>query len=104
VEAVVMPSTNISVSGGFIQSDKWVQLLCDILGKPLYIDISVDASSVGAAMLGFKALGIERQFPKKAPTAFYPDKNKTTYFEKKYELFASLYSALKSEFVKMKAL
>lgn len=104
VEAVVMPSTNISVSGGFIQSDKWVQLLCDILDKPLYIDVNADASSVGAAILGFKALGIERQFLKKADTAFYPDKNKTTYFEKKYEVFASLYSALKSEFVKMKAL
>ncbi|HZX75118.1 MAG TPA: gluconokinase, partial [Cyclobacteriaceae bacterium] len=62
LEETVSPALNIIASGGFIQSAQWVQLLCDILGKPITIDSQNDASSMGAAIQGFQAMGIKTDF------------------------------------------
>jgi gluconokinase len=104
VEEVVTPANRISVSGGFIQSQAWVQLVCDVLGKPLEMDSNEDASSVGAAMLGFKALGIEASFAPQSTKVFSPDLSKHEYFKKEFAIFQSLYIALKDEFKKIKQL
>ncbi len=104
VEEVVTSANRISVSGGFIQSQAWVQLLSDVLGRPLEIDGNEDASSVGAALLGFKALGIEALFTSQSQKVFYPNMNNHDCFNKEFIIFQSLYFSLRDEFKKIKRL
>ena len=49
LEEVLGPSGSIYVSGGFTHSPDWVALLADVLGRPLLVTGTEDASSAGAA-------------------------------------------------------
>jgi len=51
------PYTRIFASGGFVHSAIWMQWLADIFNRPVYISQTEDASAIGAAMLGWLALG-----------------------------------------------
>jgi gluconokinase len=46
------------LTGGILQSSTWVQIVCDVIGAPLAAVEAGDASAIGAAMLGFVALGL----------------------------------------------
>ncbi|WP_247235247.1 gluconokinase [Telluribacter sp. SYSU D00476] len=50
--------TSIYANGGFARSPIWVQMLADVFGIPVRLNDTVDTGSVGAAMVGLKALGI----------------------------------------------
>ncbi len=105
IEEVFKPTLTASVSGGFIKSTKWVQLLSDVLGKPLCVDAATDASSVGAAMLGFQAMGKEYQLKiDPAAKTFYPSVENTAHHNKHYKVFQSVYASLKDDFPKLKSL
>ena len=65
VEEVIHPIERVIASGGFVKSDRWVQLLSDILGKPITVNSQNDASSLGAALQGFQALGMKADFSSK---------------------------------------
>lgn len=58
LEESSMPVEAIRVSGGFARSPDWLQLLADILAKPLIGAQTADASATGAAMLCLEALGL----------------------------------------------
>ncbi len=47
----------ILASGGFTQSEQWMQWIADIFGKPVQVAQDNDASATGAAMLGWMAIG-----------------------------------------------
>jgi len=49
--------TQLNVSGGFITSKTWMQILADITGKKLCINQKEDASAMGAAYFAFKVMG-----------------------------------------------
>ena len=51
------PYTRIFASGGFVHSTAWMQWLADIFNCPVNITQTEDASAIGAAMLGWMALG-----------------------------------------------
>jgi gluconokinase len=51
------PYTRIFASGGFVHSSSWMQLLSDIFNRTVHITQTEDASAIGAAMLGWMALG-----------------------------------------------
>jgi gluconokinase len=44
--------------GGFVESPEWLQIVTDILQKPVQVSLTADASSMGAVFMGMKALGI----------------------------------------------
>ena len=46
-----------TVSGGIARARLWCQILADVLGAPLHIADVPDASALGAAIVGHKALG-----------------------------------------------
>jgi gluconokinase len=54
--------TAIYANGGFARSPEWVQMLADVFGLPVRLNDTVDTGSVGAAMVGLKALGIIREY------------------------------------------
>jgi gluconokinase len=98
LEELVGPHKNILVSGGFTRSDNWIQILCDVLGKPLTIQGSQDASSIGAAMMGFKALGISFGFTTQSSRTFHPNPEANRIYSESYQKFKKLYTAVEKLF------
>jgi gluconokinase len=49
----------VRASGGFARSAFWRQMLSDVLGTPVRVPQSFESSGIGAAWLGYHALGIE---------------------------------------------
>ena len=92
------PSQKVIASGGFIQSHPWVQIMADIFGKEMLIRGSDDASSLGAAMMGFRALGIEANFQLTSEKIFHPDPTCQSLYQKYFAVYQQLYSSLRDSF------
>ncbi|MDB5019691.1 MAG: gluconokinase, partial [Pedobacter sp.] len=56
VEQSVGNIEQLHVSGGFIHSPLWLQVLSDLTGKKLLLVQTEDASAIGAAILASRAL------------------------------------------------
>lgn len=88
----------LNVSGGFIQSKTWVQILADVTGKKICLVQHEDASSIGAAMLCMKSLNIVKDYSSLRPTkniSIEPVKDNSLVYEKYYPVFRKLYASLK---------
>ncbi len=48
---------NVVATGGFAYSAQWVQILADVFGQPVVLQENPEASALGAAILGMKAMG-----------------------------------------------
>jgi len=64
--------TSIYANGGFADNNYWVQMLADIFGKPVIIHESREAAAIGAAIMGFKALGMIQSYEQ--ATEFHTEK------------------------------
>jgi gluconokinase len=88
----------IHVSGGFVRSHAWLQLLADIFNKPIVLISSEDASAIGAALMAMKSLGMIATYEEMAPTSsmvFSPnEKNHLVYAGRNFPLYRSLYKNL----------
>src|SRR5258708_22244777 len=60
LEETIGPIQHIYASGGFTHSKAWLQMVADIFSKRVYVTGVADASAIGAAIIGFYALGIIR--------------------------------------------
>jgi gluconokinase len=60
VETSSAPIHQLNISGGFITSPLWTQMLADITGKTLAIVQQEDASAIGAVFLAMDALGLKK--------------------------------------------
>lgn len=49
--------TELRATGGFTHSRLWLQVVADVLGRPLRLPIDPEGSTLGAAMLGMVATG-----------------------------------------------
>lgn len=87
----------VHISGGFITSPVWTQVLADVTGKQLVIVQQEDASALGAVFLSMQALGYampeqpaidERQI-------INPNQQYHQTYKKTYLLFKRLYKDLK---------
>jgi gluconokinase len=94
VEELFSKRENILISGGFTRSHRWVQILCDVLGKTVTLQETQDASTLGAAMIGFKALEIKTGFALLESRHFYPDPNAQRVYAKNYLTFRRLFAAV----------
>ncbi|HEV7347549.1 gluconokinase [Telluribacter sp.] len=54
--------TSLYANGGFARSPVWVQMLADVFGTPVRLNDTVETGSVGAAMMGLKAVGIIKDY------------------------------------------
>ncbi len=98
VEQLSEAIEQINVSGGFIHSGLWMQLLADITGKKLCLVQTQDASAAGAAYFALKQLDIVHTYSsltEETPVYIMPDKNNHAIHQKNRRLFKSLYPALK---------
>ncbi|MBK5279676.1 MAG: gluconokinase [Bacteroidia bacterium] len=96
----------IIASGGFIHSPGWIQLLSDVFGKEVRVVAQDDASAIGAARLGFEALGLKENFFEKKvnEVVYHPDFKIHGMYQKKFEIFLSLYRNLKQDFYNLSKL
>lgn len=98
VEEKAKPITQINVSGGFIHSKAWMQILADITGKKMTLVLEEDASAVGAAYITAKALGLIKNYPSSSnstPETIFPDLNNHKLYQRNFLLFKQLYVNLK---------
>ncbi len=87
----------LNVSGGFVHSQIWMHILADISNKKICLVQTEDASSIGAALLGMKALKIIEDYSsvdENINSSILPDNGHLPVYKKLYELFKSLYAPL----------
>lgn len=97
---------NVYLSGGIIKSSLWVQLLADISGKKVMVNDVADASALGAAFIGMKALGKVKSIS--AAKMFLqnvkiikPSPTKHSIYKKYFKIYESLYGRLKDVFAEL---
>ncbi|MPR35846.1 gluconokinase [Salmonirosea aquatica] len=82
----------IYANGGFAKSKIWVQMLADIFGITVNLNDTVETGSVGAALMGLKALGHIKDFADakdftQISHIFKPNAAHHQAYEKRYEEF-----------------
>jgi gluconokinase len=98
LESATGPVRQLNVSGGFIQSKAWMQMLADITGKPLWLVQTEDASAIGAALLCMKEAGVIDHylaFNQGTPEVITPCAEKHLLYQKQFAIFKNLYGILK---------
>ncbi|AIS61064.1 Xylulose kinase [Listeria ivanovii subsp. londoniensis] len=84
-EAVSAPDDIIYVTGGISAHEDWCRLLADILNREIRVPHTIEGSSLGAAIIGMRSLGIlkdlnlQRKLPIKA--IYHPSENVEKYAE-----------------------
>ncbi len=98
LEASTGSIKQLNVSGGFVHSNTWMQILADICGKKICLVQTEDASSIGAALMGMKAIKIINHYDSLNPiidSIMEPNEKNHIAYEKYYNVFKNLYQPLK---------
>lgn len=98
IEAISSPVVQLNVSGGFIDSEIWMQILANITGKKVCIIQTNDASAIGAAMFCLKAMKFIPDyscFQKNADKVIKPHFDSYEAYKMYYNVFKNLYTPLK---------
>ncbi len=104
IETTASEIKQLNVSGGFVHSQIWMHILADISNKKICLVQTEDASSIGAALLGMKALKIIADYCSRKEninSSILPDNDHLPLYKKHYELFKSLYNLLKEAMHKL---
>jgi gluconokinase len=87
----------IHVSGGFVKSSLWLQVLANIFNKKICLINSDDASALGAGFLGLKTLNIISDYHALKPEAIkeiQPQPEHVTGYQKSFNVYRELYARL----------
>ena len=99
-----IPINEVRVSGGGAKSKLWRQILADIFDTRIDMINSVDGPSYGAAILAAVGAGkfdsVNEACSKmiKVTESVYPNKMNIDKYEKRYQIYSSLYGKLKDTF------
>ena len=99
----------IRAAGGFIKSPLWLQIVADVLGRPLQLVDSPEASALGAAQLAMLGSGIVSRFEDLAPMTgtagtVEPDANRHALYSRLYALYRRLYEKAGPDWAEIAAL
>lgn len=89
--------TQIHVSGGFVHSEQWLQILANMFGKKICLINTADASAIGAAYLAMKDLGMIRDYQELMPSevkAFLPEPEHMAIYRKLFLNYRNLYKSV----------
>ena len=86
--------TQINISGGFVQSAVWMQMLADVTGKKLVLVQKEDASAIGAVFLAAKTLNLDFSFVGSTPQSIIPNSVNHEHYRKIFPIFKELYHSL----------
>ena len=90
--------TEIHATGGFTQSNLWLQMLADVCNIKVLVSGAVESSALGAVMLGLEALGKEPVPRREILASYYPNQLNHEIYMKGFERFERVYDSLKTEF------
>jgi gluconokinase len=88
----------LNVSGGFVHSKIWMQILADITRKKVCLVQTQDASSIGAALMGMKALKIITGYDSLKENNYIsisPDGHNAGLYKRYNNVYKNLYPLLK---------
>ncbi len=96
-------TTIIYASGGFTAAPLWLQIMSDVFNKPIKVCGTVDASAMGAAFLGMKALGLIQEWKEVKSfihfeKEYQPDSIANKQYQENFEIYKGLYQRLKDDF------
>lgn len=98
LEASTKAIQQLNVSGGFVHSKIWMQILADVTGKKICLIQTEDASSIGAALMGMKALKIITDYDSIKESNYIsinPDSHNNGLYKKHDNVYKNLYPLLK---------
>jgi gluconokinase len=98
VEDASVNITQVNISGGFVSSGTWTQILADITGKKLVVQQPEDASAVGAVYLAMQVLHPEtyQQLTRiDGEIIIEPNVKSHELYNRNFPLFKKLYKDLK---------
>ncbi|MHA4809889.1 gluconokinase [Flavitalea flava] len=100
LEETIGPISEIYASGGFTRSKAWLQLVADLFMKKVKVTNVADASAIGAAILGFYALGMidgpeDAAGMIRLQETFEPDPERHMIYQQNFAVFQTLYERLK---------
>ena len=99
IEESIEQVTDILASGGFVRSAEWLQIMANVLQKSITLHDVNDASSLGAALVAFKSLGIDTSFDgTEKKQIFDPDTSLLPLYDDLYGVFSRSTKALEKEF------
>jgi gluconokinase len=99
IEQSIEQVTGILASGGFVRSQEWLQLMANVLQKRITLHDVNDASSLGAALVAFKTMGIDTSFEKsEKKLVFEPDASLLPLYDDVYGIFSRTTQLLEKEF------
>ena len=99
--------SSVRLSGGGAKSAFWQQLFADIFNQPVATLETQEGSAYGAALLAMIGTGEYRDAVEisraavKEVSVKEPDKQAMDFYRKRYEIYESLYPALKGAFEKI---
>jgi gluconokinase len=98
---------SLFASGGFTQSDVWLQMVADILNKKIVVAGEVDASALGAIAIALQATGYIQDFRAtrdwlKIKKTFHPDGTTQKAYQVTFDSFQTLTLRLKDYYSKRK--
>jgi len=99
VESSTEKILQLNISGGFIRSNTWTNILAGITGKKLSVVETEDSSAIGAALLNMKALKMIEHYDSLKPTndlLIEPNLDSQIVYEKYYAVFKNLYQPMKA--------
>jgi gluconokinase len=99
VEQSIDEVTEILASGGFVRSPLWLQIMANVLQKNITLHDVHDASSLGAAMMAFRSLGLKTSFEgADHKMVFNPDTTLGPLYSDLYGIFSRSTKILEKEF------
>jgi len=103
IDEVAGPVTEVRATGGFTRSDLWVQIMADVFGQPLLVPAVREASSLGAAVLAWIALGELKQLDEakslvQIRSIFEPQPDRNKKYARLFDLYMKAYWALQEVF------
>lgn len=88
----------INVSGGFVRSEAWIQILANIFNKKVCLINPEDASALGAGYMALKSLSMIRSYDALMPehiTTFLPDPELHKRYKKNFSTYKKIYENLR---------
>ncbi len=113
VEAALgQPVESYVAMGGGARSERWLQIIADVTGKPVYRSAVTDAAALGAGILAATGVGL---FPdvraaagvmtRTLPEPFMPDDARHTFYSRVYtEVYRALFPAVQPYVQRLTAL
>ncbi|MDU4959176.1 MAG: gluconokinase [Sporomusaceae bacterium] len=106
LQEVAGPADEVRVSGSFVRSGLWLQIMADMFGTAIAVPEEAEGTAFGAAILGLYALGIIDSFDRIAAgihirKQYLPDAGNQRRYRQLYEIYERIYWKLQPEFAEI---